>query len=119
MLQTLKGHAYPASRVFFSPDGKTLVTIAERAVFDRDFGFNPIRIDSELKVWDIPTGKLLWGLSKDDKKDTLNVVFSPDSQTFLSGNLWETRTGKVKQTSLRGFLIFTPDSKLIAGPETR
>ena len=128
LLQTLKGHAYPVWRVFFSPDGKALVTIAVGSDPDTSPITRPShpypteghlpKLESEMKVWDIPTGKLLWGLGKGDKKDILNVVFSPDSQTFLSGNLWETRTGKVKQTSPRGILIFTPNSKLIAGPET-
>lgn len=120
VLQTLKGHAYPVSRVFFSPDGRTLVTITEQAVFDPGSDFGPTRIDSETKVWDIPTGKLLWELGKDDDNHGLDVVFSPDSRVFLSGNLWETQTGKVKekQIDLRGILIFTPDSELITGPRT-
>src|SRR5438128_2482139 len=48
-LHTLKGYTAPIFKVAFSPDGKTLASIAG--------GWGPVDCPGEVKLWDVATGE--------------------------------------------------------------
>jgi WD40 repeat protein len=80
--------------------------------------------DKTIKLWQLPTGKLLRTLSG-HAKPILSVAISPDGRTLASGSvdntvkLWETDTGKLLHTlpghteSIRS-VAFSPDGRTLA-----
>ncbi|OAI47711.1 hypothetical protein AYO44_09110 [Planctomycetaceae bacterium SCGC AG-212-F19] len=102
-------HRHYVCAVAFSPDGKLLGS----------GGY-----DYTLNVWEVATGKRLWGAS-DQGYYVQAVAFSPDGKTIASSagqggiQLWEAATGK-KLLRLQGHtqvvqsLRFAPDGKTLA-----
>ena len=88
---TLPEHTDSASRIWFSPDGKTLVSK----------GAEP---DDKVHLWDVATGTLKATLSEHTDSAVVCCLFNPDGKTVasLSGNggvhLWDVATGTVKTT---------------------
>jgi WD40 repeat protein len=108
------GHADYVNSVAISPDGRTLASASD---------------DQTLKLWSIPTGRLLRTLLGRDGKVS-RVAFSPDGRTVVSLvgvkfgrvrsreiTLWETSTGRellnLNETSWNGGPVFSPDGRTI------
>lgn len=98
--------AFP--RAYFSPDGKTLLTISG---------------DRFPKLWDAATGRPVATL--EHGKGTLTGVFSPDSSLVATESsddvvrLWDARTGRLARllgghTSTVYDLAFSPDGETLA-----
>src|SRR5262249_53578362 len=60
--QTLTGHTDSVTALAFSRDGRRLVSGARGPVKTEFHGATPIRstVVSEMKLWDLDTGKVLW-----------------------------------------------------------
>jgi WD40 repeat protein len=95
----------------FSPDGKTLATVAK---------------DARVTLWDTKSGSTIQVLTG-HQKGVNAIAFSPDSKTLATGGrdalvkLWNVATG-TEQTSLPGEdgvavtgLVFSPNGKALAG----
>ena len=89
--QTLHGHDGPVYSVAFSPDGKIIASASTEAT------------ETIIRLWHAETGVLMHTLDGHTKQ--LNSIpFSPDGKTIAGGSwestihLWETATGKLKQT---------------------
>lgn len=103
------GHSGPVSAVAFSPDGATLVSAS---------------LDKTLKLWDVPSRKLLATLDGHSSSVTA-VAFSPDGKMLASGStdnmlkLWDVPSQKLL-TTLQGHsstvnaVAFSPDGKTLA-----
>jgi WD40 repeat protein len=96
-----------ASRVAFSPDGRTLAsatTLLRNIPIKDARGQPPIRPNEGIVLlWDMATGKVIRTLK--GHTQTIRVVaFSPDGRTIFSGGedcqlkLWDAATGKEKRT---------------------
>lgn len=121
----------------FSPDGKTLVAGIGRIDQSQVIGHaalgSPIsRVPSEIRSWDVATGKQKLSITGDPPRNGLR--FSPDgksfatcggkekkeSDEFLGGivKIWESPTGKEKlrldQDRFVTSTAFTPDGKTLA-----
>jgi WD40 repeat protein len=101
----LKGLNEGVGSVAFSPDGTRIVTAAIRVGMGTRGG-------AELKVWDAPTGTVLFDLTQKDPRSTRNgerggsVAFTAHGPRFVTGgvrhlkshgteaNVWDTTTGK-------------------------
>ena len=110
---TFKPHDGPLHSVAFSPDGKTLASLAE---------------DLTLKFWHIeirqPPTKL-----RGHQNSVVSVAFSPDGKTLASASwdttvkLWDVDTGLERKT-FRGhtgrvvWVAFSPDGKTLASAST-
>ncbi len=107
LLQTLNARA--TAQVAFSPDGRTLVA-----------GSFP----EGVLVWDVPSGKLKYGVLSKPHSGISAVVFSPDGKIIASADsieaqLLDAQTGRLLGTltppSRRVFgLAFSPDGKTLA-----
>jgi WD40 repeat protein/serine/threonine protein kinase len=105
-------------RVALGPDGNLLATLSVRG---------------EVKVWDLPTGKVLFRQLTGKEERWEDVAFSPDGRHLvISGGTWrgngynkslrvyDARTGKeihkfLEGQDIIGDLAFSPDGRLIAG----
>ncbi|MEQ8467418.1 WD40 domain-containing protein [Coleofasciculus sp. E1-EBD-02] len=114
-VQTLKGHSELVRSVAISPNGQILASSSN---------------DQTIKLWNLPTGKLLYTLAGHSSMVT-SVAFSPDGKTLASasnlavgdGNikLWNVETGTLQQTLDKGLLnlrvscvTFSPDGNTLA-----
>lgn len=114
-VQTLKGHSELVRSVAISPNGQILASSSN---------------DQTIKLWNLPTGKLLYTLAGHSSMVT-SVAFSPDGKTLASasnlavgdGNikLWNVETGTLQQTLGKGLLnlrvscvTFSPDGNTLA-----
>ena len=118
-LKTLQGHKERISELIFSPDGTLLVSA--------DYDNVPPRL------WDVTTGELLKTLTNDLDIHRHILNFSKDGKTLAcsatSGKagsrkieLWDVATKTLRTTLLTtkldskiGRLVFSPDSKTVAG----
>ncbi len=89
------GHAGYVFSVAFSPDGRFALSGDDRSVLPDDGK----RLNSEMKLWDVATGKELRSFTG-HTNTVRSVAFSPDGRFALSGSgdytlkLWEVATGK-------------------------
>jgi WD40 repeat protein len=105
-VQTQIGHSGMIMSVALSPDGRLALSGGG---------------SSELKLWDVATGRELRSFTG-LRSDATSVVFSPDSQMALSGGesalkLWEVATGReLKSFSADRLWVsavaFSPDGRL-------
>jgi WD40 repeat protein/serine/threonine protein kinase len=103
----------------FSQDGCRL------AIAGGDNTFPPPPVPSELKIWDLDTGKLVHSLPG-HPKPVCSVVFSADGALLASASedgtlkIWDSKRGK-EQLSRPGLfgasptLVFHPESRRLAG----
>src|SRR5205807_2655503 len=110
-LHTLKGYTAPIFKVAFSPDGKTLASIAG--------GWGPDDCPGEVKLWDVATGKERVAV-KGHPSRILHMAFSADGKTLATSSktvkLWDVATGKEKMELPVAYtaLAFAPDGKTLA-----
>lgn len=91
LLQALAGHADAIDVVAFTPDGKLLVSSADKV----------------LKVWEVGTGKLI--RTVEDSKKLSSIAFSPDGKSMVTTSedvvdLWDVSTW----TTLKAFKTDEP-----------
>ena len=108
--RALEGHLRSVLSVTFSPDGKTLLSSAR---------------DSTIKVWDVPTGKLVRTLTEGLAGGVYSTAYSSDGKLIASGSgdgkiiLWDAATFAPIRT-LAGHtgpvreVAFSPDDKTLA-----
>jgi WD40 repeat protein len=106
-LVTIKEHVYPAYALAFSPDGKKVGAAGSRQV----------------RVWDVPSGKLLSSFRRRVRSNNFATAFSRDLGTLASGNyqeidLWDVNTGKLRAILSEhrgevGSLHFSQDDKTL------
>lgn len=86
LTRTLKGHDGEIKAVAFSPDGATLATAA-RLWGDPASG---VPDSGEVKVWDLPTGKVR-ASAKYDPNGLWSATFSPDGRLLALGGMYDAR----------------------------
>jgi WD40 repeat protein len=99
------------NRSAFSPDGKTLATVAPR-IEARGLGWQLL---SGVELWNVATGKERNFLKEANARH--NLVFSADSKTLATADhLWDTETGKQRATleKVLAPLTFSTDGKRLA-----
>jgi WD40 repeat protein len=108
LARTITAHRGPGREVAFSPDGQILATSS---------------VDSTVKLWRLPDGKLLRTLQHPG--GVTSVAFSPDGQHLVSGSydskvrVWRTMDGALSRT-LAGHtgtvwsVAYSPDGTRIA-----
>ena len=116
------GGPYEVLSVCFSPDGKTLANSGNEW-------------DSNIRLWDVQTGKLLKTLKKRtafedfEGRDVNSVVFSPDGNMIASGSgngtirLWNAHTGEfikylVGHTKSVNSVVFSPNGNRLISTGT-
>ncbi len=126
-LATLVGHQREITAVAFSPDGNTLATGDGVVRWRRT---EKEGIESEVRVWNKRTGKLITVL-KGHTQSIYCVAFSPDGMTIATGSadktarLWNAHTGQHLATltgpsklkshlSTVSSIAYSPDGKNIA-----
>ncbi len=94
----LTGHAKPVGAARFSPDGKKIVTVNSRFIFDSDC------VDCSARIWDAATGQQLFRLESRPSPPTF-AAWSPDGtrvvtvaggfdSTDQTARIWDATTGK-------------------------
>jgi WD40 repeat protein len=108
LARTITAHRGPGREVAFSPDGQILATSS---------------VDSTVKLWRVPDGKLLRTLPHPE--GVTSIAFSPDGTQIVSGSydskvrVWRLSDGALSRT-LAGHVgtvwsvAFSPDGTLIA-----
>lgn len=97
-LHQLVGHAKSVGSARFSPDGKKIVTVNSRFIFDSEC------LDCSARIWDAATGQQLFRLESLPSPPTF-AAWSPDGSrvvttaggfdsTDLSARIWDAATGK-------------------------
>jgi len=105
------GHAWLIQDVVFTPDGKTLISGS----------------DTEIKYWDVESGKLLKSIKHSENGWLLAMGINPDGKTLItisqrSGRLaikfWDIRTGKfiktLKTIKDHDWACFSSDGRLVS-----
>lgn len=102
---SFKGHDNWVESAVLSPNGKILASAS-----------------SDVRLWDVATGKQLAHLMKDEGA-VLSVAFSPDGKLLASGSsdvrLWDVATGKqlielIEDKNGVNSVVFSPDGKTLA-----
>jgi WD40 repeat protein len=113
--KTLTGHVLPIESVTVSPDGTTLISAGRVSIFGL------INQASEIKLWDLETGK---NTRTHTGRYGAWFMINPDGKTFLSGTggegikIWSLDTGKALR-NLDGRFMWTtataisPDGKTL------
>ncbi len=104
ILRTLQGPTRRAAAVAFSPDGRTVAAAGWGPVKvgrDTFTGAGASSNDSEVRLWDVATGRAVWTV-EGDGHDACSLAFSPDGRSlaFCDYNyvyLVDAQTGKLKQ----------------------
>ena len=117
MLHTFEANSSIIFSVAFSPDGQTILS----GGVTRDSEDENSELRGELILWDATTGEMLHTFDELDS-GILDVAFSPDGQTILSGGgeliLWDATTGEILHTfeghkpGIWG-VAFSPDGQTI------
>ncbi|AUT00698.1 hypothetical protein CLI64_09970 [Nostoc sp. CENA543] len=108
-LTTFLAHRDIIQNLIISQNGKLLATASA---------------DKTVKIWDIPTQKLLLTLKGHQDRVT-SIIFSPDNQTIVSGSadktvkIWQLSNGKLLRTitghqDVITSLNFSPDGQILA-----
>ena len=90
--RTLSGHSEAVNCCAFSPDGKSIISGAEKPPWQGDSS------DNTLKIWDAGTGACNYTLSG-HSGEVNACCFSPDGASVLSGSvdktlkIWDVVTG--------------------------
>jgi len=79
IIHTLEGHRGGVHAVAIAPDGKTVATGGDGRI--RNFG-NEQRLLSEVRLWDIATGRLLWTV-EGELATVRGLAFAPDGKTLV------------------------------------
>ncbi len=120
-LRTLEGHALPLATLNFSPDGKLIGSTGAAAEeeFADGAGAAPAGqenkpaapIEDRARLWEVESGKLLFEL-----QGCAETRFSPDGSLVAdsSGNLCETKTGRLLRGLGGDFAGISPDGSLVA-----
>ncbi|MCC3776871.1 WD40 repeat domain-containing serine/threonine protein kinase [Streptomyces sp. UNOB3_S3] len=110
---TFTGHTGSMRGVAFSPDGKSVVSVAADT-----------RVNSAVQLWDAGTGSGIKAFTVTDGKTFSSVTFSPDGRTVAAGgsgvHLWDAATGNpvATLTDAHPYLesaVYRPDKAVIAG----
>src|SRR5205807_5531170 len=114
-------HSYSVSSVFFSRDGRAVIT-------GGDFGADTPRTDpAAICVWDAATGQLLRRFAE-PRKGMRYYALAPDGDTLAvrgrfygTIDLWQVSTGQLlrglgtsSKDGLIGAMAFSPDGKALA-----
>ena len=109
----LKGHVGTVYGLDFSPDSSTLITrsLLQRTLPGSDLGQQL----TDVRVWDLHTGKLRWALDRDPCGAFAAPAFSPDCRTVALGKLYEVQTGRQRTALEPGVpAAFSPNGKIVA-----
>ncbi|MEM1279854.1 MAG: NB-ARC domain-containing protein [Cyanobacteria bacterium P01_H01_bin.152] len=116
-IQTLVGHKNPIKFVFFSQDGRFLVS--NEGITQSHEALKPV-----IKLWNVATGKCVKNF-QGHTTGIRSLALSPDNRLIASGDigqvvkLWDVATGKCLKT-LRGnaswvsSLVFSADDRTLA-----
>ena len=115
ILRTLNGPTGRAQKVAFSPDGRTVAAAGSGPMKEgRDswFGTYGTRPASEVRLWEVATGKMIW-TTEGEIEAAFSMAISPDGQwlAFCDRDyvyLLDARTGKLKQIVMETVLRVRP-----------
>lgn len=114
-VRALAGHTWPIRSLAYSPDGTLLVSGAG--------GFRDGKRGSEVRVWDVATGKVKHCPAVWEGGDVNAVAVSPDGKRVAAGGargvrVWDAATGNLeKEVGTEAAVLalaYSPDGKTLA-----
>lgn len=113
LLYNLEGHTLPLFKLFFSPDGKTLITSA---------GTIANHLTGEVKAWSVKEGKLLYDLPKDSLVWDVSFTRTGNKFAVTSGDTAQIRNTEdgtlIKKLNFQDYVVdsvaFSPDEETLA-----